>query len=109
MRQKGRLDLDWGNLFAAAVDQFLESALEPDISFGVDAALVSGAEPTVAERGLIRFGVALIARNDSFAAHHDFADCVMGQKPRAIFRHDGYFPASRRSHRSRLSLLGRQR
>ena len=68
------VDLARRNLFAAAIDDLLEAAGEPEIAVLVEDALVAGAEPAVAESFGVGLGVVLVASRDVGAADDDLAD-----------------------------------
>ena len=56
------VNLTWRNLLATAVDNFLETACKVQISFGINSALVAGAEPALTESLAIRLWVIGITR-----------------------------------------------
>src|SRR5262249_19120107 len=69
----GLLDLDSGDVFAAADDDVLFAVADFDVAVGVHDGEVAGVVPAAGEGALGGLGVGVVALHDGVAAHDDLA------------------------------------
>ena len=74
------IDLLWGDLLAAAIDDLLEAARQEEVAIGVEAALVARAKPAVGERAPVGRGIIFVASRDIRPADDDLADLTNGKQ-----------------------------
>ena len=67
------LDLGWCDLFAAAVDQVLDSSGDRQIAICVEAPGIAGAIPAVDERPVVQLGIVQVTVHHAWTARDDFA------------------------------------
>ena len=81
------LDLNWRNLFAAAIDQITLAAVKREKTILIQAADVPRFKPTIDKALAIKFRGIEIARNHRWSAHQNFALFARG-KPPSILPYD---------------------
>ena len=72
LKQNG-FDFEWGDLFPAAIDQFLDPSGQKEIAILVEISAVAGAIPAIAEGFRVCVRVVLITVEDAFPMQHHFA------------------------------------
>ncbi|MHC2533441.1 hypothetical protein ACVJMY_003010 [Bradyrhizobium diazoefficiens] len=109
MAEQDLFHLERRDLLPAAIDDVLDAADDEEIAVGIEIAEIAGPEPAVAEGGLRRRLVIIIATAHVRAAQHDLAVCA-ARKRAARLVHDrdlGPRGAADRSELAQLERVGR--
>src|SRR5271157_4270501 len=72
--EEHRIHFGRGDLQPTAVDELLDAPDYEQVAIGVEIAKVAGAEPVLAKREAIGFGIILITAHDGRSAHQNFTD-----------------------------------
>ncbi|MET3365119.1 hypothetical protein ABIF60_006514 [Bradyrhizobium japonicum] len=106
MAEQDLFHLERRDLLPAAVDDVLDAADDEEIAVSVEIAEIAGPEPAVAEGGLCRRLVVVIAAAHVRSAQHDLAT-LAARKCTARLVHDGDLGAGGAPDRSDLAQLER--
>ena len=109
MAEQNLFHLQGRDLLSAAVDDVLDTADDEEIAVGVEIAEIAGPEPAVAEGGLRRRVVIIVAAAHIGSAQHDLAVLAAGERAARLV-HDcdlGARGAADRSDLAQLERVGR--
>src|SRR6516162_755618 len=89
MFQEYFVDFLWRDFLPTAIDDFPYAASEKKVAVVIEEPEIPGLEPIACKRGRCRYGVAIVARHDARAAHHDLSGLPVGQQsPRFVHNRD---------------------
>src|SRR4029079_11685164 len=86
MLHEASLDLDRGDILAAANDDVLEPVANLDVAVGMDHGCIARMEPAILDRGSSRRGIVVVALHNDIAAHGDLA-----QRPAVVWHFAAVF------------------
>ena len=89
MAHKCVIDLSWRNLFTAAIDHIVLTAMKREKTFLINAADIARFEPSIYKARAIEFRRIKIARNYRWAAYQNLA-LFAWRKRTSIIAYDGY-------------------
>ena len=97
MGGQGRVYLSRNNLFSAAVNHLFKAPSYKDVSRFIQTAEITSAKPTIPKSSSVGIGVVRVPREDSGAAHCNFAFSVVWKKLSGIV-HDANLEPARTSY-----------